>query len=364
MPNLPTRIIGLLFILLLNSLSAAHGQFTSRIDCFFPAAWEGRETKLISQPIDQPIRVDTAFIVNRHVTFTVNSTDLSSAYIWIEDNPNDVHFLLDAPQINIAFDPQSSMPILISGSSGSELWRQQCELLHQQSESRSELMPSFPFSATSGDSLMRYIELADSLHQAYSSSVADMIQAYPTLPSSWYLFATHYRSFSYATAKRLFDLLGSSSVYPSYQKIAADLLTKEPGKLATDFTLPTLSGESITLSDMHFKFTLIDFSEVFMLSCTLRHKALRKIYQTYHPLGLEILTVARAFDLKSAKEAFKTENIPWPVALSIIGQSKVATDYSVERTPDNVLLDEHKRIIARDLSIDALMITLKQRLNK
>ncbi|GAB4028333.1 DUF4369 domain-containing protein [Spirosoma gilvum] len=364
MPNLTSRISWLLLSLFFSSLSISNAQLTSRIDCYFPAAWEGKETKLISRSIDQPIQVDTAFIINRRVTFTVNSTDLCSAYIWIEGNPKDIHFLIDSPQINIAFDPQSSIPILISGSPSSELWRQQRDLLHQQSESNTELMPSFPISATSEDSLMRYIELADSLHQAYSKSIAAMIQDNPVLPSSWYLFATHYTGFPFATTKRLFNQLAIFSAYPSYQKIAVNLLTKEPGKLATDFTLPTLSGESITLSTINSKLTLIDFSDALMLSRKPRHKALRKIYQTFHPLGLEILTVARAFDQKSAKEAFQTEKIPWPVALSVIGQSKVTDYYNVDRTPDNVLLDQQKRIIARDLSVDELAFILNGQLKK
>ncbi|MBN8821711.1 MULTISPECIES: TlpA disulfide reductase family protein [unclassified Spirosoma] len=350
------------FVLFLGSVSFANAQFTSRIDCLFPAGWDGKETKLIRKSIDQTLQIDTAIIVNRQATFTVTTTDLCSAYIWVEGNADDINFLIDSPKINIAFDPQASLPIVISGSPSSDIWRQQRDLLHQLNEAQEDWQPTFNSQVTSDDSLMSYVQHADSVREAYTNVVANLIENNPSLTSSWYLFATQYASFPYAQAHKLFGQLTTFKNYPSYQKLAADLLAKQPGKMAIDFTLPDLSEKPITLSKLTRKFILIDFSDAHLISCRQRHEKLKKIYKAYQPAGLEILTIYSVYGQQAPKELFQKEKLPWLVTID--DGVSVLTNYHIERTPDNVLLNEHKKVIAHDLSPDELATTLSELVKK
>ncbi|GAB3950757.1 hypothetical protein GCM10028805_29440 [Spirosoma harenae] len=340
--------------LFLSNALLAKAQFTSRIDCFFPAAWEGKETKLIVRPLDKLPIIDTAVVTNRRVTFSVNTPDLSSAYIWIEGNQDDVHFLIDSPNITIAFDPQASVQTVISGSSSSELWNEQREALHQLSEASADYKADF----------LKTNDSADSLYLAYQGAIAKLIDTHPTAASSWFLFASNYTSFPYRLSKQLFDKFASFSFYPSYQKIAKNLLAKQPGKKAIDFTLSDLYDRSIQLSQLNSQYILLDFSSSHMISCQQRHKLFKGLYKQYHAKGLEIITLSREFNKQAGSDQLKKEELPWPVIVISPENFSLFSSYVADRVPDNLLLDQSKTIRYRDLSIHELTAILEEKLVK
>ncbi|GAB2576185.1 redoxin domain-containing protein [Spirosoma areae] len=318
--------------------------------------------KLIVSPLHQLPVIDTAIVVNRHARFTINIPEPCPAYIWIEGNKDDVNFLLDSPQIDIAFDPYATVQTVISGSLSSDLWLQQRSVLNQLIESQTELRVEFRETINLTDSLSVYEQAADSLHMVYQNTVVKLIDENPLSASSWHLFASNFSSLPYATTLTLFDKLSSFSSYPSYKKIREHLSYKQVGGSAIDFTLPTLSENLVTLSKLKNKYILIDFSNTFMASCQRRHRALRELYKTYHPLGLEIITISHEFEKQSGKAALTKENLPWVVVLDVAGTSKITEAYKVDRVPDNLLIDAHKTVIGRDMSIEELTSRLQDRL--
>lgn len=344
----------------------------SRVDCFLPVGWDGKEAKLVVKLLHQSPLIDTAIVVNRHAVFTINLAEYSPAYIWLEGNSEDIHFFLDAPRIDIAFDPKVFTQPLISGSPSSDLWLHQRRLMQEIDESQNKVRDVF-FTLARTDSLfihslsaalLGFEPTADSLENAYNQAISRLIIESPEAASSWYIFASHVSRLPYSTTLSLFNKLALFRSYPSYKPIEERMSHNKVGQKADHFDWPTMKGDTIRLADQRGKLVLLEFSVSFMVSCQLRYRALKKLYAQYHPLGLEIITVSNEFNREAGEEFFAKEKLPWPIVLSIPGGFEVKANYAVARVPDNLLIDTHKTIIGRDMSMQALQDTLNVLLKK
>lgn len=66
--------------------------------------------------------------------------------------------------------------------------------------------------------------------------------------------------------------------------------TRRPFKL--DFTLPTLQGDTMRLSDLQGQVVLVNFWATWCYPCRTEMPSLNALYQAYHHKGLEILAIA------------------------------------------------------------------------
>lgn len=344
-------------------LKLANAQIVSDIDCFLPAAWEGKETKLVVKTLDKEAIIVTATVTDRHAKFKLSTSDLSAAYIWLGDNQEDINFLIDSPQINITFDPGAVVPVFISGSPSSIVWQQQQSKLKQIAEEGAEARAEFIGRNLSSDSLLLYEKLNNSSNKSFQDVVIDMIRQNVSLPSSWYLFADYYRNWPYRVASGLFDDLSTFDSYPSYKRIQKELAVKSIGKKATDFTLHTVSNQFITLSKLKSKFVLVDFSDSHLIESQQRHILLKRLYERYHSSGLDIITIFNERSTNTQQVLSQKEKLPWPVTIDAKDNSVFVT-YLVERTPDNLLIDSDQKVVGRDLSIQDLEASLKALLKK
>lgn len=359
-------LTGLVILLLFGVSGYSQVRFTSTITGFFPKSWEGKQAMVVAKPLGKPPVIDTMTIVNRSAAFTIQLDEPCPAYLWVADNTDDSHFFIDSPVIRIGIDPVAFNKPVITGSASSELWVEQRDFLHQIRETRPELDVSTDIftGLQAGDSLTayRFEQMADSVRLADNALIIKLIQAHPTLPSSWYLFTSN--AFSYAQTMHLFDSLSAFSAYPSYQRFREKLARKQLGRKAPDFSLPGPSGSTVTLSKLEHKYILLDFSSPYFFSCQKRHYELKKLYKTYHPLGLEIVTVSLYFDKNESGKPGVSGRLPWIEVLDTTRQSAIMESFAVEQMPDNVLLDGDKMMIGRDMSIPELEETLRSLLKK
>ncbi len=111
-------------------------------------------------------------------------------------------------------------------------------------------------------------------------------------------------------------------------------------KSSLDFTLPTLSGENITLSKLKGKVVLLDFWATWCSPCRLAIPELKEIYEAYKEKGVLVLGIG--LDEKTALLKVQEElAINYPV---LIGDEKVAKNYEIEAIPTLILLDRKGKI--------------------
>ncbi|WP_409254026.1 TlpA family protein disulfide reductase [Bacillus sp. SCS-153A] len=116
------------------------------------------------------------------------------------------------------------------------------------------------------------------------------------------------------------------------------------GTLAPDFTLPTLSGDSVSLDDFKGKKVLINFWAAWCTPCTQELPAL----EAFNKANDEIEVISINIDPEDHAEEFARETgITFPVLLD--KDDKVNDDYQVISIPTTMLIDEKGYMINKHI---------------
>ena len=123
----------------------------------------------------------------------------------------------------------------------------------------------------------------------------------------------------------------------------------EVGHPAPDFTLPTLTGKTVRLSDYRGKKAVfINFWATWCAPCRLEMPTMEKAYQKYKAKGLEILAVSIDAGPKSAVKNFMDElGLTFPALLD--PEMKVLQLYRLFAVPASFLIDKQGIIRFKEL---------------
>lgn len=183
-----------------------------------------------------------------------------------------------------------------------------------------------------------------------------------------------YRSHSFLLKGVLFILAGAlimgilaaAGCTPSAQGI-----TRQPGppapsklppvpeidRLAPDFTLTDLDGNSVTLSDFRGKVVFINFWTQWCPSCRAEMPEIEAIYQEYKSqdvvvIGVDILVseIFKGYDESDVRQFVQQGGYSWAFVLDTTGE--VTTNYNVATIPTSFFLD--KEGVIRAVTIGAM----------
>ncbi len=130
--------------------------------------------------------------------------------------------------------------------------------------------------------------------------------------------------------------------------LSANDVRPEEGHLAPDFTLKTLEGKTLRLSELQGKkVVLINFWATWCPPCRVEMPTLQKIYSEYKGKGFEILAVNIEPDAnQEIREFMKELRLTFPVLLD--PDMKVTRNYRVFGVPVSMLIDHQGIIRAKD----------------
>ncbi|MEE9513791.1 MAG: TlpA disulfide reductase family protein [Anaerolineales bacterium] len=140
------------------------------------------------------------------------------------------------------------------------------------------------------------------------------------------------------------------------------------GFLAPDFTLESLSGDQISLSDMRGKAIVLNLWASWCPPCREEMPALQRVYQENHERGLEVLAVnMTAQDNIAAVEDFVQEfNLTFPILLDTGGE--VGNAYLMRALPTTFFIDQkgvvQRVIVGGPMSEVTLQSTVEQLLEE
>ena len=145
-----------------------------------------------------------------------------------------------------------------------------------------------------------------------------------------------------------------NSLYPSL----------EPGIHAPSIHAKDKNGKSFRLSKVRSKFTLLYFYEVHCHLCAVVTPELKKLYNSYHSIGLEVVAIPVESDREEWKKYIEEEHLDW---LNIFPDNgtldKLRSDYKISVSPTMYLLDRKKMVLTQRLGrIEHLEEQLNQRI--
>ncbi len=128
------------------------------------------------------------------------------------------------------------------------------------------------------------------------------------------------------------------------------------GSQAPNFTLYSLDGNQISLSDYEGKTVLLTFWASWCSICRAENKHLSEIYPEYRKRDFEILGVSLDRSRTNWKKAVVKDEITWPQVSDLEGvHSPVATLYGVYSTPTTFLIDSVGIVIGKDVMAEELI---------
>ena len=139
------------------------------------------------------------------------------------------------------------------------------------------------------------------------------------------------------------------------------------GVVAPAFSSFTTTGDSLSLQAVvkKGKLTLVDFWASWCKPCRAENPNVVKAYNAFHEKGFNILSVSLDAKAEPWKAAIEKDGMPWFHVSSLkYWNEPIAALYGVSGVPDNFLLDEQGRILARGLRGEALYKMIEKQLNK
>lgn len=127
------------------------------------------------------------------------------------------------------------------------------------------------------------------------------------------------------------------------------------------FSLPDTSNKVVNIDSLKNEYLLIDFWASWCGPCRKETPTIKKAYDKYGKEGFEIVAVSLDIKRKSWVDAINKDGMNWINLSDLNGwDCIIANKYGIRAIPANFLLDKNRKIIAKDLRGEDLMIKLKE----
>jgi peroxiredoxin len=144
--------------------------------------------------------------------------------------------------------------------------------------------------------------------------------------------------------------LKQNSAVKNFVEKVAKLKALQIGQIAPEFTINSIDGKPIKLTDYRGKYVLLDFWASWCGPCRTENPNVVKAYQTYKGRNFTILGISLDKDKTAWAQAVKQDGLTWAQAGELKDfEGETARLYQIEAIPSSFLLDPSGKIIARDL---------------
>lgn len=143
----------------------------------------------------------------------------------------------------------------------------------------------------------------------------------------------------------------------------AKLKSVQIGQPAPEFTIKSVEGRPIKLSDFKGKYLMLDFWASWCMPCRQENPNVVKAYQTYKDKNFTILGISLDKDAAAWKNAIAADHLAWAHASDLNDfNSPTAMLYAIEAIPSSFIIDPTGKIVAKNLRGEQLNAFLNETL--
>jgi peroxiredoxin len=186
-----------------------------------------------------------------------------------------------------------------------------------------------------------------------------------TLPGT-FVFMNNSHALPVENRIAILDLMNENTKKnPRVQSIARQVEAEQriaTGNQYIDFTLPTPTGEMLSLSDFveNHDYVLIQFWASWCGPCIRSLPELKEFYAAHDRTKLEIFAVSLDNDKAAWENAINRHQIPWVQVSDLKGWGSEAGQlYAVSSIPCKILIDRNGTVVGRNLSISEMEELMK-----
>jgi len=163
---------------------------------------------------------------------------------------------------------------------------------------------------------------------------------------------------------QLKEMMAGFTTKSIYSEKLNDYIAKqerlEVGQPFIDFTLQTIDGENVMLSERiaQNKVTMIDFWASWCGPCRKENPVVKAAYEQFHELGFDVVGISVDQDEAAWLKAVEEDQLPWTQVRD--SENNASELYMIYYIPSNFLFDQNGTMIAKGLRGDDLAAKLTE----
>ncbi|NIR42610.1 MAG: TlpA family protein disulfide reductase [Gemmatimonadetes bacterium] len=127
-------------------------------------------------------------------------------------------------------------------------------------------------------------------------------------------------------------------LYYGMQRDVRTIESPLPGRMAFDFTAPTLAGDTLSLSDLEGQVVVLNFWASWCIACIDEHRVFIEADRYYADQDFQMLGVVYQDSPENARRWMRQRGGEWPSVID--PNSRIAIDYGVYGVPETYFISK------------------------
>ncbi len=270
----------------------------------------------------------------------------------IAENGNDIEFKTDLS------DPNHNYTI--SGSGDSEKIKEYNRISNVYTAKNTKLASQYQEEASAKGAnqdsvLKKYLPVFEQNITALSNEILKFVDANKNSLAGFYAaMALDQMKYEKELVAYADQLKGKFPGNPAVNQFVKHMELVKPvsvGHAAPDFSIPGIDGKTIKLTDYKGKYVMLDFWASWCAPCRKENPNVVKLYQQYHPKGLDIVGISLDENKDAWQKAINDDRLMWAHGSELLNfNGPVVQRYQVQAIPSNFILDPSGKIIAKNIT--------------